>query len=168
MQYIPLTNTLCIKKLEPYNGKDLWLIDQLDHDSLVGSPGGYLPPLRHIKDTRYLYRDVLYAAPYAIYLDKYPIGYIEISEIFQTLESVDIAYALLQEARGKGYMTKVLDTVSRKILLDYLHDIKKITLEIHRTNTSSIAVAQRSGFIRDEETVTGKEYVRYQRKKKQL
>lgn len=167
MEYINLTNELSIKKIEPYNGKDLWLIEQLNRDALVGQPGGYLSSLVYIfKDTNYLYRGGIYHAPYSIYYNQDPIGYLEISSIFLCLERVDIAYALIEKARGNGHMTKVLRSIAHKILTDANEEVNKVALMIDSKNLASQAVAKRAGFFCED--LNEKKYIIYEKTKKML
>ena len=149
MNFITLTDEFSIKKIEPNNEKDLWMIEQLENDSLVCGPNGYLwhiSCLLQDDNLSYLLRDI-YNCPFSIYHDKNPIGFLEISKIYKTstTSSVELSYALIEEERKKGYMRQVLTATSDYILLNQDHSIDEIDLEIHTEN-----IAKKSGFIKDD------------------
>lgn len=155
MNLITLTDEFSIKKIEASNEKDLWMIEQLESDSLVCGPNGYLwhisSCLLHDNNLSYLLRDI-YNCPFSIYHDKSPIGFLEISKIYKTstTSSVELSYALIEEERKKGYMSQVLTATSDYILADQNHFIDEIDLEIHIENIASQNVAKKSGFIKDD------------------
>lgn len=150
MEHIVVGETLSIKKLEPDNVKDCWIMRELDKDVSIGGDDGYLWPLNEIFDNiHYLATPSLYNAPYAIYKEKNPIGFLEISDILGYQMSVYLCYALLKEARGYGYMTQVLRNITKIILTDDLNDIKKVRLTIQPQNFASQATALRAGYVED-------------------
>lgn len=102
-------------------------------------------------DIRYLYSSEFYGSPYVIYNQNDPVGFFDISPIWwrKVCESVELSYALLKEARGKGYMSKALRAVANQILTDNLNDIKEVNLLIHPENDVSKRVALRAGFVGD-------------------
>lgn len=141
METIPLTEDLCIKKLDPTDSKDVWLINQLNQDSLVTK---YLDTFNYIfADLSYLESDSLYDAPYSILKQGDPIGYLEISQLFVLKRFVDLSYAIHKNARGNKYAEKTIRAISN-ILLDELNGVK---LLIDKGNIASQCVAQKCGFI---------------------
>ena len=171
MKKINLTENLSIKKLNPNNPLDTGLIDELEQDEQINGRNGYLWPLsNNLKDVRYLLHNNLLNSSYAIYHEKNPIGFLEISDIFKTPDmwTVNLCYALHKTARKKGYMRTVLTEVSDMILKEN-QDIDTITLMIAPSNEKSILTAKASGFISDdltEEEHQEQGYVIYQKLRK--
>lgn len=148
MERIWLDDNLNIKKLDPNDPKDVYLANQLDKDPLISGINGYLYPIDvTFNDIRYLFRDGLYQSPYGIYVQEKPVGFIELSDILviKNKKTVDICYALLESERKKGYASKTLLEISKKILLD----VQKISLLIDSSNIPSQNVAKRAGFVED-------------------
>lgn len=171
MQKILLTKNLSIKKLNPNNPLDTGLIEELEKDEEICGKKGYLWPLSvNLKDRRYLLHDKIIKSSYAIYLDAFPIGFLEISDIFKTpnMQTVDLVYALHKNARKKGYMQTVLTEVSEQILEEY-SEIDAITLMIDPRNKSSRNTALAAGFTtdgRDEKEYLEEGCIVYQKKRK--
>lgn len=150
MKTIILDNDLSIKKLDQNNKSDIWLANELDKDELICGKNGYLWSIKDtLKKANNILNDEIYATPYSIYNKNEPIGYIEISPIIEELKLVNISYALLKRARGKGDMTRILTKTSEKILNDLNHNIEIISLLIDSNNIASQKVASSSGFTRD-------------------
>ena len=139
MQKILLTENLSIKKLNPNNPLDMLLIEELNQDRTVC--GEY-----------HLNHQNLLDSPYIIYHEKYPIGFLEISDIFShhKQKNVSISYALHKNARRKGYMQTTLRETSN-LLLETLEDIDGVILSIDPSNILSKKVAKTAGFIENKE-----------------
>lgn len=151
MKKIILSENLSIKKLNPNNPLDTGLIEELEKDEEINGPTGYLWPLStNLRDRKSLQNNDLLKSSYAIYLEKNPIGFLEISDIFKTpnMYSVDLAYALHKSARKKGYMKKVLTEVSTLLFEEYI-EIDAITLMIDPRNKNSRNTASKAGFKTD-------------------
>lgn len=151
MNTIYFDNELSIKKIEPNNEKDWWMIHELEQDPLVYGKYGYLWYLTStIEDSKYRYleREDIYNSPFAIYHSKNPIGFLQTSplSIGKACSSVDLSYAILKQERKKGYMRSVLTNVSDYILEDF--SIDEIDLTIHPDNKASQMVAVASGFTK--------------------
>lgn len=149
MNIISFDHNLSIKKIEPNNEKDWWMIHELEQDPLVYGKNGYLWYLSSaIKDTnyRYLERDDIYNSPFAIYQRDFPIGFLQISPIVKgrIYSSVDLSYAILKQERKKGYMKSILTNVSDYILEE--GSVDEVDLMIHPENKASQMVAISSGF----------------------
>ena len=173
MEPIPLDNELSIKKLEPNNQKDVWIARQLDKDSLIAGADGYLWHIEELmkRAKSYLAYSDIYGSPYAIYHRQNPVGYLEISHISEWFKNVELAYALLNTERGKGYATKTLKVISKIILEDIINDIKSVSLIIDLNNIKSQNVAIRAGFIDDglsDEQHMIQEYITYTKTKRIL
>lgn len=173
---IPLIDGLHIKKLDAMDQKDIWLANELDKDEMISGEDGYLYPInsifkdRHYLNGKHLLRSDIYQSPYAIYCDKVPVGFMEISDITFT-NMVEVTYALLKQYRGKGYAFKTLKEVSRQILLDQLNDVQSVSLVIDLKNEASQNVAMRAGFVSDglsEEEHNRQGYIGYQKTKTML
>lgn len=155
MRFIKLIDELSIKKMDIENEKDRWLAQELDQDPMIVGEYGYLYPIERLFydkrfiDREYLINDSIYGAPYTIYYKDNPIGYIELSKIEEKLRFVDIAFALLESKRGKGYATKIIKEISKLILTDSKEQIEKVLAMIDIENKQSQAVVLRSGFISD-------------------
>jgi len=149
MNTIYFTNNLNIKKIEAENEKDWWMIHQLEQDPLVSGKTGYL---WHLSSTilnseyRYLEYDDIYNSPFSIYHGDLPIGFLEVSPIYQgrIRSSVELSYAILKKERKKGYMKSVLTNVSDYILEDM--SVDEVDLIIHSDNIASRLTASASGF----------------------
>lgn len=149
MNTIQFCNNLSIKKIEPDNEKDWWMIHELEKDPLVYGKNGYLWYLSSsIQDSKYRYLESfdIYNSPFAIYHKDFPIGFLEISPVYKSIirSSVDLSYAILKEERKKGYMKSVLTNVSDYILQD--SSVDEVTLMICYDNLASQMVAAASGF----------------------
>jgi len=149
MNIIHLTNNLSIKKIEPNNKKDWWMIHELEKDPLVYGNNGYLWCLSStVKDSKYRYlkRDDIYNSPFSIYHSNFPISFLEILPIYKSRihSSVDLSYAILKKERKKGYMKAVLTNVSEYIFDDA--SVDEVTLMIHPSNIASQMTALCSGF----------------------
>ncbi len=155
MGTINLTDELYMKKMDVSNPTDLWLARELDKDELIYGEHGYLHSIESLfKSKQYINREYLtsgsiYQAPYAIYRNEDPIGYMELSKYHEHLKCVYLCYALLDRYRGNGYATKTLMNISEKILQDIINDVQKVVLVIDPDNLKSQAVATRAGFISD-------------------
>lgn len=149
MNKIDITNHLTMKKLNLEEEKDQYLINQLEKDDLVCGDYGYLWSKSYYPhNPSYLQQDDIYNSPFSLYYDEIPIGYFEVSSIYEMPEksSVCLAYALLEEARGYGFMQKILTSVSNDILLDRVQQITEVALLIDSKNIASQKVAIKSGF----------------------
>lgn len=152
IKHLNLNYDLSIKKIEPNNESDLWLIHSLEKDPLVTGDDGYLWysefPVRDPK-YQYLESSEIYDSPFAIYCHQRPIGFLEISKIGITklLSSVELSYAVLSTERKNGYMKSVLNDVSNLILLDEAHSIDEVELKIDHNNLASQKVAKGAGFV---------------------
>ena len=162
MEFYPIKGQLQMKKIEPMNEKDLWLLHHLTIDKDVyggmnqdDDARGFLWDLE--KETfvnlGYLEHEELYGSAFSIYYGEYPIGFLDVSGILYTPNSsyVDFSYALVKEARGHGYMKDTLSIVSDDILRDRVYGLDFCECFISPFNSSSIKVACASGFFRDTE-----------------
>ena len=162
MEFYPIKGQLQMKKIEPMNEKDLWLLHHLTIDKDVygdmnqdDDARGFLWDLE--KETfvnlGYLEHGELYGSAFSIYYGEYPIGFLDVSGILYTPNSsyVDFSYALVKEARGHGYMKDTLSIVSDDILRDRVYGLDFCECFISPFNSSSIKVACASGFSRDTE-----------------
>lgn len=174
---ISLVDGLHLQKLDSFNKNHMRLARTLDKDERIFGEFGYLysiEQLFHNKeyiDRNYLLKNDIYHSPYAIYYCDTPIGFMEISNVFESLKMVDISYALLKKFRGNGYASKTLREISRIILSDKIIDIQLISLIIDITNKSSQSVAVRAGFVDDGLSSKQHEeqgYIRYQKTKTML
>ena len=153
MQKILLTENLSIKKLNPNNPLDMLLIEELNQDRTVCGEYGYLWQYPYpFNSTKHLNHQNLLDSPYIIYHEKYPIGFLEISDIFShhKQKNVSISYALHKNARRKGYMQTTLRETSN-LLLETLEDIDGVILSIDPSNILSKKVAKKAGFIENKE-----------------
>ncbi|HIR49056.1 MAG TPA: GNAT family N-acetyltransferase [Candidatus Faecimonas gallistercoris] len=153
MQKILLTENLGIKKLNPNNPPDMLLIEELCQDRTVCGEYGYLwPRPQSFNSGKHLQHQKLIDSPYIIYQNKYPIGFLEISDIFihDNLKNVSITYALHKNARRKGYMQTTLQRTS-DLLLTSSENIEGVILSIDPANILSKNVARKSGFIENKE-----------------
>lgn len=162
MEFYPIKGQLQMKKIEPTNEKDLWLLHHLTIDKDVygeslkvekeGSQG-FLWNLE--KETflnlGYLKHDELYSSAFSIYYGDFPIGFLDISGILYTpdFSYVDFSYALIKEARGHGYMKDTLSIVSDEMLRNRVYQLDFCECFISPFNSNSIRVACASGFSRD-------------------
>lgn len=165
MERIWLDDSLNIKKLDPNDSKDVWLVSELDKDELISGENGYLWPMGNIfNDVKYLSRNDIYASPYGIYYQNKPVGYIELSDIITICHKkiLDISYALLEKERGKGYATRTLLETTKMLLT--VSDIDKVSLIIDSKNKQSQRVAEQSGFIVDHQ-VDFEDMIGYQKTK---
>lgn len=156
MEFYSIDGELKIKKIEPSNEKDLWLLHHLTCDSDVygsNSKPGHLWNLETetFLNLHYLQHGELYGSPFAIYLDNNPIGFLDVSGILQTPNSsyVDLSYALIREARGQGYMQRSLSVVSDCLLGNKVYGLDFCECFISPYNPKSSKVAISSGFSRD-------------------
>ena len=153
MQKILLTENLSIKKLNPNNPLDMLLIEELDQDRTVCGEYGYLWQYPYpFNSTKHLNHQNLLDSPYIIYHEKYPIGFLEISDIFShhKQKNVSISYALHKNARRKGYMQTTLRETSN-LLLDREKNIDGVILSIDPSNILSKNVAKKAGFTENKE-----------------
>ena len=153
MQKILLTENLSIKKLIPNNPLDMLLIEDLNQDRIVCGEYGYLWQYPYpFNSTKHLNHQNLLDSPYIIYHEKYPIGFLEISDIFShhKQKNVSISYALHKNARRKGYMQTTLRETSN-LLLETSEDIDGVILSIDPSNILSKKVAKKAGFIENKE-----------------
>lgn len=147
---------LKLKKIDLSDEKDLDLVRSLTDDPLVSGNGeisGYLWDLeKDVSSLCHLKHDRLVDSSFAIYHGDKPIGFLEISDVFKDcIEShVDLVYALVKEARGYGYMHKTLSVISNRLLNDDCYDIDYCECFIDSNNQASMAVAEKSGFSRDQ------------------
>lgn len=174
---IALTDGLHLKKLDLLDEQHVWLAKELDKDEQIFGEFGYLYSVEKLfyekryADRNYLFKGDIYQAPYAIYHYNNPVGFIEVSKIFEDLKMVDISYALLKKCRGNGYASKTLREISKMILLDRINDVHLISLVIDYTNESSKNVALRAGFVDDGLSLKQHEeqgYINYQKTKTML
>lgn len=174
---ISLTDGLHLQKLDALNHEHVWLAKELDNDKLVSGRTGYLYPVellftdKRYCDGSYLLNGDVYGSPYAIYHYENPIGFMEISKIFEEFRQVYISYAILKDYRRLGYASKTLREISQLILSDKINDINLISLIISCTNENSKAVANRAGFIDDGLSQKEHEeqgYISYQKTKTML
>lgn len=146
MLEVLLDNNLKIKKLDPRNQKDIWLAQELDKDETVYgeiTKKGYLWSIKNeLKSVSFLEQDTIYGCPFSIYKEGDPIGYLHISRKFFEGSLVDLAYAILETERGKGYGTQTLTSISDYIL----QETEKVQLQIYPRNKPSIKIATKSGF----------------------
>lgn len=152
MNRVNLMNDLYIDKMDVTNEDHFWLARELDKDESICGENGYLWSIEKSLNRagrEYLSSGNIYGSPYAIYHDKNPIGYLEISKIYESIKAVDIAYALLPQYRGNGYACVTLKSITEKILLDIINDIQRVMLQIDIENIKSQIVATRAGFIDD-------------------
>ena len=160
MEFYPIKGQLQMKKIEPTNEKDLWLLHHLTIDKDVygdmnqdDDARGFLWDLE--KETfvnlGYLEHEELYGSAFSIYYGEYPIGFLDVSGILYTPNSsyVDFSYALVKEARGHGYMKDTLSIVSDDILRDRVYGLDFCECFISPFNPNSIKVACAAGFSRD-------------------
>ena len=157
MEFYPIKGQLQMKKIEPTNEKDLWLLHHLTIDKDVygqdDDTHGFLWNLE--KETfvnlDYLEYEEFYGSAFSIYYGEYPVGFLDVSGILYTPNSsyVDFSYALVKEARGHGYMRDTLSIVSDDILQDEIYGIDFCECFISPFNSSSIRVACASGFSRE-------------------
>ena len=145
--FIVIDNNLSLKKLDPSNLKDIWLAKTLDQDEVIAGKNGFLYSIERVLQGKYyLTKKDLYGTPYAIYQDKkIPIGFLEIGTIINDY-SVFLTYALIKEARGKGYMCNTLKKTSNLIFSDKVNQIENIRLVIDQKNIASEKTALRAGF----------------------
>lgn len=149
MNHIELIDNLSIKKLDPKNEIDLWLVRQLDKEY---SEFFYLIEAyfyqRRYSNLRYLKKNDIYDAIYGIFFERHPVGFFEIS-LLEKLGWVDVACKLLNSEQKKGYATKTLREITKIILNDRVENIKKVITVIDPNNFASQAVVKRAGFISD-------------------
>ena len=157
MEFYPIKGQLQMKKIEPTNEKNLWLLHHLTIDKDVYGQDddnrGFLWDLEKntFVNLAYLEHEELYGSAFSIYYGEYPIGFLDVSGILYTPDSsyVDFSYALVKEARGHGYMRDTLSIVSDDILKDKIYGIDFCECFISPFNSSSIRVACASGFSRE-------------------
>ena len=155
MNYINLTNNLYMEKMNGLNESHLELAKELDKDECICGENGYLWSIEKnlscslYVDGKYLNNGNIYQSPYVIYHNEIPIGYMEISKIYEDIKAVALAYALLNIYRGKGYAYLTLKSIAEKILLDKVDDVQRVMLHIDVTNIKSQNVALRAGFADD-------------------
>lgn len=116
MQKILLTENLGIKKLNPNNPPDMLLIEELCQDRTVCGEYGYLwPRPQSFNSGKHLQHQKLIDSPYIIYQNKYPIGFLEISDIFihDNLKNVSITYALHKKCQKKRLYANNVTTNKR-------------------------------------------------------
>lgn len=153
MKKILLTENISIKKINPNNPLDMLLIEELNQDRTICGEYGYLWRYPYLfKSTKQLYHQRISDSPYIIYYDKYPVGFIEISDIFchHNQKNVSISYAIHKKARRKGYMQTALRETS-DLLLEQEKNIDGIILSIDPANILSKNVAKKAGFIENKE-----------------
>lgn len=140
MVEVRLTNELTLKKLDPNNQKDLWLIQQLNNDKTTLK---YLKDIKHVFiNLDYLQSSSLFKSPYSILYNDNPVGFIEVFELFRLKKMANLSYAILKEERGKGHAKTVLKLFSDILLCE----AKKIELVISDSNKESQRVAINAGF----------------------
>lgn len=107
-QFIPLTDDLSMKKLDPTDDKDLWLASKLDEDEFIAGKNGYLWSICNLlQNTRYLYWDSC-KGPYGIYYQNDPVGYFDIDQLFGISSCAELSYAILSTERKKSYAFQTL------------------------------------------------------------
>lgn len=109
MKRYDLTNNLSMQKLNLETEKDLWLMRKLQSDELVCGENGYLWQENYYhRNTNYLQNEDIYDSPFSIYHYEDPIGYLEVSKIYETSKksSVYLSGAMIKEARNHGHMRK--------------------------------------------------------------
>ncbi len=162
MEFYPIKGQLRIKKIEPTNEHDLWLLHHLTMDKEVYGLSsesnefdmpGYLWNLEKeaFLNLNYLQHDELYGSIFSIYYANNPIGFLDVSGILYTskFSYVDLSYALIKEARGHGYMKDTLSVVSDDILRKKVYHLDFCECFISPFNSKSIRVACAAGFFRD-------------------
>lgn len=169
MERYPITNHLSMSKLNLEKNRDLEFIKQLEKDDLICGDNGYLwQETYFFENQNYLQYDDIYNSPYLLYHYEIPIGYLEISKIYETFKKsfVFLSYALLQEARGHGYMKAILENISNDILLDRVNNIREVILMIQPQNIASQKVAMQAGFFCDEKEQKIEESLTYKKKER--
>ncbi len=133
------------KKLDSQNKDDIYIVNELSIDPCVNP---YVE-LKNAFDTSYLNCIGIYQMQYGIYLWEMPIGYLDISKIYETRMDryVNLTYAILKEHRKKGFAKRVVSAITREILLDRVEYVKSVYLQIASDNLPSIATAKAVGFI---------------------
>jgi [ribosomal protein S5]-alanine N-acetyltransferase len=59
---------------------------------------------------------------------------------------VEIGYSMVEDERGKGYATEIVNALVQRAFED--PRVREVVAEVHETNTPSIRVMERAGFVR--------------------
>lgn len=73
------------------------------------------------------------------------VGLVFIKELDWEKKQGELAYAIGYQVEGKGYMTESVKAISNWAYTE--HQFKTLQIISHKTNTGSIRVAEKSGFI---------------------
>lgn len=162
---IKLNDEFILKKMDKYNPLDIELAKELQSDNLVnGDIGGYVSDI-YLKLITQINESLdMYGLFYSIYLNEYPIGYLEISKKLE-FDCISLFYAIKECERKKGYGSFVLNQISNIILKDSLSAIKEIILTIDYQNIYSQKTALKSGFVRTNTDNENSLYHFYSKKK---
>lgn len=131
---------LQIKKMDPNDKKDIWLVNQFDHEELKNNGLWNLNTI--INSASDIQSDCIYGSHYIILFKNNPVGYLHISDIYELNSFVNLSYAILQQERKKGYVKNTLTMISNLLL----KEIKRIELIIDVVNIGSQYVACDSGY----------------------
>ena len=147
------------KKLNPTNVLDKYIAESCCTDPSIRE---YMELKDVFANTSYLNRTSIYQSQYGLYLGNTPIGYLDISKIYisEMDEWVNLMYAILKEHRNKGYAKKIVNAITREILIDRL--IKSVHLQISCDNTASIHIAKSCNFMEtsDDQDLGYKTYIK--------
>lgn len=144
-----INKDLKLKIIDSNNTNDIYLINNLNHDKLVNGENGYLYPL-NFENVGSLKKNI-YKTKSAIYCKNHPVGYIEVSKIYE-MENKSVVYiscATIKEKRKHGFMNEVILKVSDNILTDKVEVIDEVIGVIDIKNIASQNLAIKSGFIDD-------------------
>lgn len=135
---VSLTEELSLKQLDPANKKDIWLIEHLDPNDFwtksVDLETTFL-------DADYT-SDCIYNKSYSIRHHDDPIGYLEISKLYEA-GFVYLCYSILERERRKGYARTTLAAIS-DILLEEMNAVRTIILE---ENQIAQSLANQLGYV---------------------
>lgn len=148
MKHIELVDDLSLKKIDIEESKDLWLIRKLDQEQ-----NEFFYPIENIfkneyKNREYLNNESLYNAPFGIYYRKNPIGYLQ-TALIKKSKIATLACKVLEMERKKGYATKTVKELTRKMLMDTSEEIKKVLVAIDIENERCKKVVIHAGFKGD-------------------
>ena len=142
-----LSDTLWLEKINLNKNAHTWLLDTLNKENPSSQSfiWNFKKEIQKRTDN-YLERpDILYS-PFALYSYDHPVGYLEISDIYNPGNYVCLIYALLKKEQKKGYASLTLLNISKILLNEYKQEIQKVILTIDPNNKESITLAKRCGF----------------------
>ena len=142
-----LSDTLWLEKINLNKNAHTWLLDTLNKENPSSQSfiWNFKKEIQKRTDN-YLERpDILYS-PFALYSYDHPVGYLEISDIYNSGNYVCLIYALLKKEQKKGYASRTLLNISKILLNEYKQEIQKVILTIDSNNKESITLAKRCGF----------------------